>query len=376
MPSPRQLSAYSTKAGSLLIWVTLLYCFATNQGHCMLIKFSVDGLNGLNAQAHNQRCSLNIVKWPCCEDDFILLCNAARQEMSLAVEPVTPCFFFLLERNPLLQRASAPLWRRNSEGTPSDKGTALLPFTPPILISGPDDSDLPLAERHVCPRLRTAEICLWCKHPCLSPWQPSLLPAVGCHASRLPHALPQPLALYCSWHVRRSPWICLVISVSLARRPPSWTYPLFSSCSENTLARRITPSTTGMFSLESAASQHGTARVNCWNNSVTSKKLQLQRLTDIAASGLNFQPLLFALPSTKSFIPEKRSSPRCVGLPRRLMQMRRLRGPFCTEFILGAKLLGGPDRGLSSKTCPPSQTKKHSLTQRHGANPAHFGDNN
>ncbi len=33
----------------------------------------------------------------------------------------------------------------------------------------------------------------------------------------------------------------------------------------------------------------------------------------------------------------------------------------------------GADRGLSSKTCPPSQTKKHSLPQHHGANPAHLG---
>lgn len=81
-----------TEECSLFKWVTLLYCFATNQGHCMLIKFTVDGLNRINAQAHNQRYSLNIFKWPYCEDDLILLCNTARQDVSLAVEPVSPCF--------------------------------------------------------------------------------------------------------------------------------------------------------------------------------------------------------------------------------------------------------------------------------------------
>lgn len=72
--------------------VTLLYCFPTNQGHCMLIKFTVDGLNRINAQAHNQHYSLNIFKWPHCDDDLILLSSTARREVSLAVEPVSPCF--------------------------------------------------------------------------------------------------------------------------------------------------------------------------------------------------------------------------------------------------------------------------------------------
>ncbi len=72
--------------------VTWLYCFATNQGHCMLIKFTVEGLNRVNAQAHNHRYSLNIFKWPHCDADLILLSNTARQDMTLAVEPVSPCF--------------------------------------------------------------------------------------------------------------------------------------------------------------------------------------------------------------------------------------------------------------------------------------------
>lgn len=60
---------------------------STNQGHCMLVKFTVAGLNGVNAQAHNKHYSLNIVKWPYCEDDFIFLFNTAKQAMSLAVRP-------------------------------------------------------------------------------------------------------------------------------------------------------------------------------------------------------------------------------------------------------------------------------------------------
>lgn len=83
---------YICTQSSPLEWVTLLYCFATNQGHCMLIKFTVDGLNRINAQAHNQHYSLNFVKWPSCEDDFIRLSNTAMQWMSLAVEPVTSWF--------------------------------------------------------------------------------------------------------------------------------------------------------------------------------------------------------------------------------------------------------------------------------------------
>lgn len=70
-------------------------CFSspsTNQGHCMLVKFTVAGINGVNAQAHNKHYSLNIVKWPYCEDDFIFLFNTAKQEMSLAVRPETLSF--------------------------------------------------------------------------------------------------------------------------------------------------------------------------------------------------------------------------------------------------------------------------------------------
>lgn len=105
--------------------------------------------------------------------------------------------------NHLLHYSSALLWKRDCEGMPRDKERGIPPFTPPFLISWPDNSPLLLVEQHLCPPLQTAEICLWCKHPCLSPWQPSLLPAVGCHASRLPPSLlPQPLALYCRWHVR------------------------------------------------------------------------------------------------------------------------------------------------------------------------------
>lgn len=59
-PFPCQLRAYLTKGSSLHKWVTLLDCFATNQGHCMLIKFTVDGLSRINAQAHNRHYSFNI----------------------------------------------------------------------------------------------------------------------------------------------------------------------------------------------------------------------------------------------------------------------------------------------------------------------------
>lgn len=68
------------------------------------------------------------------------------------------------------------------------------PFHPFPLMSGPDKSPLLLVERHVCPPLPTAEICPWCNHPCLSPWQPSLLPAVGCHASHLPSCSSSPIS--------------------------------------------------------------------------------------------------------------------------------------------------------------------------------------
>lgn len=39
----------------------------------------------------------------------------------------------------------------------------------------------------------------------------------------------------------------------------------------------------------------------------------------------------------------------------------------------GGQGVGEADIGLFSKTCPPSQTKKHSLPRRPGAKPAHSG---
>lgn len=51
---PRQLNGCLKPESSLLKWLTLLYCFATNQGHCMLIKFTVARLNCINAHAYNQ----------------------------------------------------------------------------------------------------------------------------------------------------------------------------------------------------------------------------------------------------------------------------------------------------------------------------------
>lgn len=291
-PFPCQLPCPClTEESSLLKWVTLLYCFATNQGHCMLIKFTVDGLNRINAQAHNQRYSLNIFKWPYCEDDFILLSNTARQEGSLAVEPVSLCFP-VITGTPLLQCGSALLWERDCEGTPSDKGKAFLPFSSPFLISGPDESPLLLAERHVCPTLPTAEICLWCKHPCLSPWQPSLLPAVGCHASRLPHALPHPLALYCRWHVR-----ALYIAL---RDPSSYLHKLLSLCCLSLLLLEVVPFLAAAQKpcivlhpqlqecFHSRELPTSAARVNCWNNGTTSKSPQLKRWRYITASSLSF----------------------------------------------------------------------------------------
>lgn len=80
------LSSFQSSVNWVHIWLkraacsseSLLYCFTTNQGHCMLIKFAVDGLNRIHAQAHNQCYSLNIFKWPYCEDDFIFLSNTGR----------------------------------------------------------------------------------------------------------------------------------------------------------------------------------------------------------------------------------------------------------------------------------------------------------
>lgn len=117
------------------------------------------------------------------------------QEGSLAVEPVSPCFLARQEPPPPTVWLSDAVRGQRVIGK---RHSSLSPH----LIFGPDDSPLLLVKRHVYPPPPTIEICLWCKHPCLSPWQPSLLPAVGCHASRLPHALPHRLALYCSWHVQ------------------------------------------------------------------------------------------------------------------------------------------------------------------------------
>lgn len=129
----------------------------------------------------------------------------SRQYLSLAVEPVSPCYPVRQDPpppHPLSYSVAQPCCGKEIARERWVIRKRHSSLSPHLLISGPDNSPLLLAEWHVCPPLPTAEICLWCKHPCLSPWQPSLLPAVGCHASRLPLALPHPLALYCRWHVR------------------------------------------------------------------------------------------------------------------------------------------------------------------------------
>lgn len=60
------------------------------------------------------------------------------------------------------------------------------------------------------------------------------------------------------------------------------------------------------------------------------------------------------------------------GDPMKDEALQRPIGPFCAEFTVGAKCLGARRRPFF-QTCPPSQTKKHSLTQHHGASPAHLG---
>lgn len=120
----------------------------------------------------------------------------------------------------------------------------------------------------------------------------------------------------------------------------------------------------------------GTARVNCWNNSTTSKSPQRKRRRDITASGLNFRsPCLLCHPPTSSSL-KNGAAWHVLGGGAPVTDDANVGAyvaPRCAEFTLGAKLPGGADGGLSSKTCPPSQTKKHSLPQRHGANPAHLG---
>lgn len=180
-------------------------------------------------------------------------------------------------------------------------------------FSGLGNSPLQSEERHVCPRLPTAEISLWCKHPCLSPWQPNLLPAVGCHASRPPplHALPPPLALYCRWHV---PALYLVLL-----DPSSYLHKLLSlrqhwfprspsarsafkgrqKKKKKTRCMVLHPQLQECF--HSGELPADTARVNCWNNSTTSKSPQRKRRRDITASGLNFRsPCLLCHPPTSS----------------------------------------------------------------------------
>lgn len=81
-----------------------------------------------------------------------------------------------------------------------------------------------------------------------------------------------------------------------------------------------------------------------------------------------FSLLLFTLPSTNFFILGKWSSRICLGLSWRMMQMWTHMSVLCRVHSQSQASWRWADRGLSPKTCPPSQTKKHSLPQHHGAN--------
>lgn len=79
--------------------------------------------------------------------------------MTLAVEPVSPCFP-VRQEPPSYSVAQPCRGKEIARERRLIRKKAFLPFTPPFLISGPDDSLLLLVERHVCPPLPTAEICL------------------------------------------------------------------------------------------------------------------------------------------------------------------------------------------------------------------------
>lgn len=130
----------------------LLYCFAPNQGHCMLIKSSADRLNRINAQAHNQCYSHNIFKWPHRDDDLILLSNTARQDVSLVVEPVSPRF-------PLRQEPPSYGVAQPCSGEEIVRECRLIRkrhsslFTRPFLISDPDQFSITVSRAPCVPSI-------------------------------------------------------------------------------------------------------------------------------------------------------------------------------------------------------------------------------
>lgn len=145
--------------------VTLLcVVLLQNQGHCVLIKNHCGQFKWNNAPAQIILTFSRVA--------LLRRCFDSRQDMSLAVEPVSPCYLIRQDPPPTPHAPTPAVWLRPAVGGEvarerwvDKEQKAFLRFRP-TPISRPDSPPLLLVERHVCPPLPTAEICLWCKHPC------------------------------------------------------------------------------------------------------------------------------------------------------------------------------------------------------------------